>query len=107
MEQIGDELVMRDMLVMLKEMLERDVPEIARLLASQDIASANKLLHMLKGCMPIFACNPLCERLVGVEALSKVGPSAQLLEGWTQLMPDLLTLLAEVNQHLDAPRSTP
>ena len=72
-EQIGDVATLRKACWnMLQEMLERDVPEIARLLQA-GCAQRQSPLHSLKGCMPIFAAPSLCEHLARVEHMSKAG----------------------------------
>ncbi|MFO1262770.1 MAG: Hpt domain-containing protein [Rhodoferax sp.] len=95
-EQTGDVATLRSMLPMLQELLERDVPEIARLLQAQDVRGANPLLHSLKGCMPIFCRTSLCEHLARVEHLSKAGSAAEVTPAFEDLRPQLDGLLAEV-----------
>lgn len=97
-EQVGDVDSLRSMLPMLQELLERDVPEIARLLLAGDVRGANPLLHSLKGCMPIFCVPDLCEHLAQVEFMSKAGGVDEVLPAFEALHPKLDTLLSEVVQ---------
>lgn len=95
-EQVGDVSTLRAMLPMLQELLERDVPEIARRLQMQDVRGANPLLHSLKGCMPIFCIQSLCDHLAQVEHMSKAGDASEVEPAFSTLRPKLDALLAEV-----------
>jgi HPt (histidine-containing phosphotransfer) domain-containing protein len=103
LEQIGDLQALRGMLPMLQDLLDRDVPQIAQLLANQDVRAANLLLHSLKGCMPIFCTPALCEHLAQVERMSKTGGSVEVGEAFVALSPKLLLLQHEVAQYLALP----
>jgi len=100
LEQIGDEQALRGMLPMLQDLLERDLPQIETLLASQDVRGANPLLHSLKGCLPIFCAPSLCEHLAQVEHLSKAGGSVEVGAAYAELGPKLQVLRQEVTQYL-------
>jgi hypothetical protein len=103
--QIGDVDAMNDMLVMLQESLARDVPQVSTLLQSGDIMGANRLLHALKGFVPIFCNEPFCQGVTQVELYSKDPASTQVAPAYANLRPQLETLLAEVSAYLTA-RST-
>lgn len=103
LEQIGDAEAMRSMLPMLQELLDRDVPEIARLLDQDDARGANTLLHSLKGCMPIFCAPDLCGELAAVELLSKTASAGEVAPAFAVLHPKLKDLQREVAQYLVAP----
>jgi len=101
MSQIGDVQAMQGMLTMLEESLARDIPAIADLLDSGDIVGANRLLHPLKGFIPIF-CGPVLSELVAqVEMLSKDASSTTVGPAYAQLMPELNQLLADVSFYLN------
>lgn len=102
-EQIGSHEMLRSMLPMLQEMLDRDLPQIAQFLDNGDVRSANPLLHSLKGCMPIFCAPALCEQLAQVEYLSKAGGSAEVGAAYAQLGPKLRDLQHEVARYLAQP----
>jgi HPt (histidine-containing phosphotransfer) domain-containing protein len=103
MAQIGSQQVLRNMLPMLQDLLERDLPKITQLLADEDVRAANALLHSLKGCMPIFCAEALCEQLVQVEHLSKTGGGVEVGEAFAALRPKLVLLQQEVAQYLAQP----
>src|SRR5438105_1549427 len=96
LDQVGDEQALRGMMPMLQELLERDLPQIDRLLADGDVRAANPLLHSLKGCLPIFCTQTLCEHLARVEQLSKAGGAAEVRAAYSELSPKLHALLQEV-----------
>jgi len=102
LSQIGDVDAMNDMIVMLEESLGRDVPQVSALLQNGDIQGANRLLHGLKGFIPIFCPESLCLEVVRVEGLSKASDSPELAEAYATLRPHLETLLAEVTAYLVA-----
>lgn len=102
LSQIGDTDAMNDMMVMLQESLTRDVPTITSLLQSGDVAGANRLLHALKGFVPIFCHAAFCEEVAHVELLSKGAFSPELASAYEGLRPQLETLLTEVSSYLTA-----
>jgi len=96
LDQVGDEQALRGMMPMLQELLARDLPQIDRLLADGDVRGANPLLHSLKGCLPIFCAQTLCEHLARVEQLSKAGGAVEVRTAYSELSPKLHALLQEV-----------
>ena len=100
LEQVGDEVALQDLMPMLQEMLQRDLPQIANALANGDVRSANPLLHSMKGCLPIFCVRSLCDQLVQVEQLSKAGGAAEVGAAYAELAPKLQNLEQEVNRYL-------
>ncbi|MEO7105766.1 MAG: Hpt domain-containing protein [Rhodoferax sp.] len=100
LEQIGSEAALRNMLPMLQEMLERDLPLIQQRLAVQDVRGANSLLHSLKGCLPIFCAPALCDHLAQVEQMSKTCVSPEVDVAYANLSPKLQELRREVVQYL-------
>jgi HPt (histidine-containing phosphotransfer) domain-containing protein len=107
--QIGDVEAMNGMLVMLQDALAQDLPLIDAFLRDGDIANANRLLHALKGFVPIFCKAELCAHVVQVEALSKNSQSSLAAPAYLVLKPQLERLLAEVRSYLLSlePRATP
>ncbi len=105
LQQIGDLQTVRSMLPMLQEMLDRDIPQIARFISDGDMSSANPLLHSLKGCMPIFCATALCDELGLLEKMSKAGGrgGAEVHEAFASLGPKLQRLQIEVADYLSAP----
>ena len=102
LSQIGDVDSMNSMLLMLQESLARDIPLVSELLQAGDVVAANRVLHALKGFIPIFCQAPLCEQVVRVEALSKDSRSQELGPAYRALRPELQALLDEVNAYLQA-----
>lgn len=102
LSQIGDVDAMNDMMVLLEESLARDVPQVTTLLKNGDIVGANRLLHALKGFIPIFCPESFCEKVVYVEGLSKGAGDPDLAPAYASLRPQLETLLAEVSAYLAA-----
>ncbi len=100
--QIGDVVTMQGMLTMLEETLQRDIPQISSLLSGGDLVAANRLLHPLKGFLPIFCGEALCSDVARVELLSKNGSCAAVAAAYGELRPELDVLLAEVSAYLNA-----
>nr|WP_315463905.1 Hpt domain-containing protein [uncultured Rhodoferax sp.] len=100
LEQIGDEGALREMLPMVLDSLQRDVPAISDLLAKGDVLGANHLLHPLKGFIPIFCEAALCERVGVVEHMSKKEDASTVAAAYALLEPDLRTFEREVAQYL-------
>ncbi len=100
LEQIGDEQALKGMMPMLQDLLERDLPQIETLLASEDVRGANRLMHSLKGCLPIFCGPALCEHLTQVEFMSKTGGSVEVGAAYAELGPKLQALRQEVTQYM-------
>jgi HPt (histidine-containing phosphotransfer) domain-containing protein len=94
--QLGDADALPPMLAMLEESLARDVPQITALLDSGDVPGANRLLHPMKGFLPIFCGDALCAELSAVEGLSKTPSSTEVAPAYAALRPKLDQLLAEV-----------
>jgi HPt (histidine-containing phosphotransfer) domain-containing protein len=101
LEQIGDAQAMQGMLSMLEESLARDIPRVADLLDAGDVKGANRLLHGLKGFVPIFCVEALCAHVTRVEEFSKTADSGPVAQAYATLMPDLEQLQAEVAMYLN------
>ena len=100
LSQIGDAEAMNGMLAMLQDTLASDLPLIDSFLRAGDVANANRLLHALKGFIPIFCQAELCAHVVRVEALSKDSQSTTAAPAYLALKPQLEQLLAEVRAYL-------
>jgi HPt (histidine-containing phosphotransfer) domain-containing protein len=92
---------MQGMLSMLEESLTRDIPAIAALLNAGDVIGANRLLHPIKGFVPIFCGPTLSELVAQVEMLSKEDASTAIGPAYAELMPELEQLLADVSIYLN------
>jgi len=98
--QIGDVSALHEMLDVLQDTLDRDVPQIARLLEGQDVKAANRLLHSLKGFIPIFCVDALCDHVTQVEMMSKTQGSAEVGVAYAHLVPKLQQLQTEIDHYL-------
>lgn len=98
--QLGDADALPPMLTMLEESLERDIPAIDACIKSGDMVGANQLLHPIKGFLPIFCGDGLCDELSHAESLSKGSSAQELSQAYAGLRPKLVALLAEVTAFL-------
>lgn len=101
-EQVGDEDAMNGMLEMLKESLTESIPQISQLLDEGQIELANRLLHSIKGFIPIFCRSELCQHVVEVELMSKNSQSTTVKESYSALRPQLECLLTDVTAYLSS-----
>ena len=99
LDRIGDLTALHDLLDMLQTTLTRDVPHIERLLAQNDVFSANRTIHALKGFLPIFCCDALCDEVSAIELLSKNASAAEVAVAYASLSPKLLQLQIEIDEH--------
>jgi len=100
--QLGGADALPPMLTMLEESLERDIPLMDACIQNGDIVGANRLLHPIKGFLPIFCGDVLCDELSHAESLSKGSSSEELSLAYAGLRPKLMALLAEVAAFLQA-----
>jgi HPt (histidine-containing phosphotransfer) domain-containing protein len=100
--QVGDLPSVLGILGMVEESLQRDIPSITEFLANGNVPDAAKLLHSLKGFVPIFCRAALCEHITQVEALSKRASVAEVQPAFEALKPELEQLLVEVSACLKA-----
>jgi HPt (histidine-containing phosphotransfer) domain-containing protein len=99
LERIGDLPALHDLLDALQTTLTRDVPHIERLLADNNVFVANRTIHSLKGFLPIFCCDALCDELSAIELLSKTASAAEVAVAYASLSPKLLQLQIEIDGH--------
>ena len=100
--QVGDLPALHDMLDMLQMSLHRDIPHIERLLSQDKLLLANRVLHALKGVIPIFCCDALCKEVARVEKLSTLGSPQEVGVAYALLSPKLKQLQTEANAYLRA-----
>ena len=99
---MGSETALRKILATVMTSLAADLPAIEAALQTGDVTTANRMLHAIKGYMPIFGSDALIEQVVAVEKLSKTESAAVVLASYAQLGPELHGLLAEIQQYLNA-----
>ena len=103
LNKIGEASAVRDLLVMLADLLARDVPQIQRAVLDQDTAVAARLLHSLKGCMPIFCTAPICDLIALAESHAKQGQSDRVQQAYVVLGPAFADLSQEIALELSTP----
>ena len=101
-ERVGGNEALREMLPMLTDMLQRDGPAIDALLAQGDVQAAGKLLHSLKGCMPIFCHEPVCNAVAALELQAKSDQLDTVRSGYAALRPQLQALQREISVYMAA-----
>lgn len=99
---MASEAALRKILATVLVSLSADVPAIDAALQAGDVATANRMLHDLKGYLPIFASDPLIACVVAVEKLSKTESAAVVQVPYAQLGPELHGLLADIRHYLEA-----
>ncbi|MCW2312254.1 Hpt domain-containing protein [Rhodoferax antarcticus] len=100
-DMMGSEAALRNILATVLVSLSADVPSMDAALQAGDVASANRMLHALKGYVPIFGSDALIEQVVSVEKLSKTESATVVQVAYAQLGPELHGLLAEIQYFLD------
>lgn len=100
LEYIGEADQVHTMLLMLDESLSTELGQLDTLIAEGELTGANRLLHPLKGFMPIFCQPALAQQVADTEALSKGQDAAALRQAWAALGPALRGLHAEIKAEL-------
>lgn len=99
---MGSEAALRKILATVLVSLSADVPAMDAALQAGDVGTANRMLHAIKGYMPIFGSDALIARVVAVDKLSKTESAAAVQVPYSQLGPELYGLLDEIQLYLDA-----
>lgn len=97
---MGSEASLRKILTTVLVSLSADLPKIDAALQAGDVPTANRLLHAIKGYMPIMGSDALTAQLLAVEQLSKTAAAADVLPPYQQLAPELHGLLSEIQDFL-------
>ncbi|MDD2881553.1 MAG: hypothetical protein PHQ58_14080 [Rhodoferax sp.] len=97
---MGSEASLRKILHTVQESMAGNLPEIAVMLAGGDVVGANRLLHAIKGYLPIFASDALIERVTEVEKISKAEIATTVAPLYAELAPRLEGLLGEIRDFL-------
>jgi HPt (histidine-containing phosphotransfer) domain-containing protein len=95
-EMMGSEAALKKILKTVLDSMSGNLPEIAQALAKGDVPSANRLLHAIKGYVPIFTSDALIAEVAELEKISKTEPAATVEPLYMQLAPRLHSLLDEV-----------
>ena len=96
MAMMGSEAALRTILAAVVDSMASDLPGIAAALAKDDVACANRMLHAIKGYLPILATDALVDQVTRVEATSKTESAAVVRPLWADLAPRLDALLTEI-----------
>lgn len=97
---MGSEASLRKILKTVLDSMSGNLLEIETALQAGDVVTANRLLHAIKGYLPIFASDALADQVARVEGLSKTATVEVFMPLWHDLAPQLAGLLAEVRQYL-------
>jgi phosphoglycerate kinase len=100
---MGSEAALKKILKTVLGSMSGNLPEISRALTSGDAASANRLLHAIKGYVPIFTTDDLVAEVTEIEKISKTEPAAAVLPLYQRLAPRLERLLDEVRHFVALP----
>ncbi len=100
LEKIGDLPALQDLLGMLQISLSRDIPKIEEFLAQDNVYLVKRMLHELKGFIPIFCTEALYNEVAALELLSRLAGSPELTIAYAELSPKLKQLRLEVSEHI-------
>lgn len=103
---VGNEAGVMNMLPLLASSLDHDVPEITRLLDAGDVSGANRLLHPLKGFVPIFCVDSMVDKVTQVEQISKTGSAPEVQAAVTAIRPALAQLADEIRSFMQPQHET-
>jgi HPt (histidine-containing phosphotransfer) domain-containing protein len=100
---LGSEQSLRMILQTVNGSMMHDIPEISRLLEAGEVPTANRLLHAIKGYVPVFCSDALIEQVIYTERLSTTGTAEVVKPAFAALAPKLQSLLTEVQLYMDVP----
>ena len=100
MEFLGDAQAVRDLLAPLVRSLEADLPHIEQLLEGGDLATVARMLHSMKGFVPVFCFEPLAQELVRVEKAARALDTLAVRADVAALLPRLRRLAGEAQDYL-------
>ena len=82
------------------ESLSASLPEIRAALDQGDVAKVNRVLHGIKGYVPIFCSDDLVAQVTYIEGLSKTASAGEIASLYAQLEPQFQSLLADIRVYL-------
>jgi HPt (histidine-containing phosphotransfer) domain-containing protein len=97
---MGSEASLRKILKTVQDSMAGNLPEMAHALAKDDVASFNRLLHAIKGYVPIFASDALVAQVTELEMISKTASVTTVAPLYAELAPRLEALLGEIRSFL-------
>jgi HPt (histidine-containing phosphotransfer) domain-containing protein len=101
LDMLGSDASVRAVLRTVVDSLSSDIPKIRQLLAEGDTPSANRLLHAIKGYMPVLGSDRLIDEVTQFERISKQEVAAVVRGLFSELEPMLAQLLVEICSYLD------
>ena len=102
----GDAAAAADLLRMVEQSLGSDIDKIWQKLELGDVAAAGRLIHAIKGFVPMFCHDLLIEQVTRAEALSKTESAVSFKLVFADVAPELLLLLKDIRSYL-SDRGTP
>ncbi len=93
---MGSEASLGKILKTVASSMADSLPVMAAALSAGDVATANGLLHAIKGYVPIFAVDALVEQVTHVEKLGKTESLDVMAPLFADLLPRLEKLLEEI-----------
>lgn len=96
MDYVGDLTGVIGLLGTLAQCLQDDLPRLQACIDGGDLSGAHRLLHQLKGFVPVFCVDSLVTDVLEAEALSKGQDTQALRQAYARLGPRLHQLLSEV-----------
>jgi HPt (histidine-containing phosphotransfer) domain-containing protein len=97
---MGSDASLRKIMVSVEASLVSGIPQIQSALLADDVAAANRLLHAIKGYVPIFCSDALVAHVVQVEQLSKTESAAVVAPAFAALAPEFEALLMEIRTYI-------
>ena len=97
---MGSEASLRKILQTVVDSMSSSLPAIQTALVQGDAALANRLLHGIKGYIPIFCTDSLVAQVTQVEGVSKTATAAEIAPLFAELAPRLSLLLTEVKTYV-------
>ncbi len=97
---MGSDAALRKILKTVQDSMAGNLPEMAQALAQGDVAGFNRLLHAIKGYVPIFASDALAAQVTALEKTSKTEPVSAVAPLYAELAPHMDALLAEIRLFL-------
>ena len=97
---MGSESSLRNILTTVESSLSNSIPEIRQALEADDVKTDNRLLHGIKGYLPIFCTDDLINHVTQVELVSKTDSAAVLRPLFAALAPLLTSLLLEIRGYV-------
>lgn len=97
---MGSDASLRTILKTVQVNMAGNLPEMAAALANGDVASVNRLLHAIKGYVPIFAFDALVVQVTELEKISKTEPVTTVAPLYAELAPRMEALLGEIRSFL-------